>query len=115
MSKRTFDTSRRQALRFMAAGIASVPLAGLVGSAAALAADMPQVDEASAQAKALKYVHDATKAERVDKGGTPGDQQLCSNCQFIQAAEGAWRPCQLFPGMAVAENGWCMSWMLKMS
>ena len=115
MSDRTFDRGRRQALRLMAAGIASVPLAGLVGSAAALAADLPHVDEASAQAMALKYVHDATKAERVDKGGTPGDQQLCSNCQFIQAAEGEWRPCQLFPGMAVHESGWCMSWMKKMT
>ena len=65
-------------------------------------------------AVALKYVEDATKAERADKMGVAGKDQTCVNCQFVQGKDGdARRPCALFPGKSVNANGWCMSWTKK--
>jgi hypothetical protein len=113
MTDRPIDASRRRAVQAMLGGLAAVPLMQLVGLAAAQAADLPQLAEDDPTAKALKYVHDATKAARADKGGVAADKQFCSNCMFIQAPSGAWRPCQLFAGKAVNENGWCMSWAPK--
>ena len=91
------------------------PLAGIVVSGEALAqADLPHVKIDDPVAKALKYVHDANEAERPDKQGVPGTEQVCSNCQFIQGDEGAeWRPCMLFPGKSVNNKGWCNSWTKK--
>ncbi|MGF1613127.1 MAG: high-potential iron-sulfur protein [Gammaproteobacteria bacterium] len=115
MAKTTINKSRRDAVKLMLAGMASVPLINLVHAAAAQAEDLPQLSEDDPSAKALNYVHDATAANRVDKGGTPASEQLCSNCQFIQAGEGEWLPCALFPGKVVNANGWCVSWMPKVS
>lgn len=108
------NKSRRDAVKLMLGGLAAVPVLNLVGMTSVQAADLPHVDPATdPTAKALKYVHDATTATRPDKAGTPGANQNCANCQFIQAAEGEWRPCSLFPGKAVNANGWCASWTLK--
>ncbi|MFZ0254278.1 MAG: high-potential iron-sulfur protein [Gammaproteobacteria bacterium] len=115
MADKSINKSRRHAVRMMLASLASVPLINLVNIAAAQAEDLPHLDEDDPSAKALNYVHDASKANRVDKGGAPASEQFCHNCQFVQAAEGEWRPCALFPGKAVNENGWCMSWMPKAS
>ncbi|MEJ2325998.1 MAG: high-potential iron-sulfur protein [Chromatiaceae bacterium] len=114
MSNKPANKSRRDAVKLMLGGLAAVPLVNLVGMAAAEAADLPHVDPATdATAIALKYHPDATKADRAAaaRPGLPPDQQFCHNCQFVQADSGAWRPCQLFPGKAVNENGWCTSWM----
>ena len=113
MADSSIKKSRRDVVRLMLGGLASVPLVNLVGWAAAEAQDLPHLTEDDPTAKALKYVADATKASRADKLGVAAGQQLCSNCQFVQAPAGAWRPCQLFPGKAVAEKGWCMSWAPK--
>ena len=114
MSDKPINKSRRDAVKIMLGGLATVPVMNLVGMAAAQASDLPHVDPATdPTAMALQYVHDATTATRADKAGVPGAEQLCSNCQFIQADSGEWRPCQLFPGKAVNENGWCASWNLK--
>jgi len=108
------NKSRRDAVKLMLGGLAAVPVLNLVGMTSVQAAELPHVDEANdPTAKALKYVADATKAQRADKAGTPGANQKCSNCQFLQAGEGDWRPCSLFPGKAVNVNGWCASWTLK--
>lgn len=108
------NKSRRDAVKLMLGGLAAVPVLNLVGMTSVQAADLPHVDPAAdPTAKALKYVHDAATATRPDKAGTPGANQNCANCQFIQAAEGEWRPCSLFPGKAVNQNGWCASWTLK--
>ncbi len=120
MSDKPINESRRGAVKAMLGGLAAVPLMNLVGMPAAQAEGLPQVDEAKdPTAIALKYKHDATAAERVDaKGeavrpGKPPEEQTCANCQFIQADEGDWRPCQLFPGKLVKAEGWCASWTLK--
>jgi hypothetical protein len=114
MSEKPMNKSRRDAVKLMLGGLAAVPVMNLVGMAAAYAEDLPHVDEATdPTAMALQYKHDATQANRVDKAGTPAAEQHCANCQFLQAGEGDWRPCQLFPGKAVNVNGWCASWNLK--
>lgn len=116
MSDKPMNKSRRDAVKMMMGGLAAVPLMNLVGMAAAQAEDLPQVDEATdPTAIALKYKHDAAASERdaVARPGAPPAEQNCANCQFIQADDGDWRPCQLFPGKAVAAAGWCASWTLK--
>lgn len=115
MSDKPMNKSRRDAMKVMLGGLAAVPVMNLVGLAAAQAA-LPHVDPATdPTAMALKYVNDATTADRAAaaRPGAAADQQFCSNCQFVLAAEGEWRPCSLFPGKAVNENGWCSSWTLK--
>jgi hypothetical protein len=116
MSDKPMNKSRRDAVKMMLGGLAAVPLVNLIGMAAAQAEDLPHVDPATdPTAIALKYHDDATKADRAaaNRPGLPPDQQFCHNCQFVQADSGAWRPCQLFPGKAVNENGWCASWTHK--
>ncbi len=116
MSDKPMNKSRRDAVKLMLGGLATVPLMNLVGMAAAQAEDMPHVDEATdPTAIALKYKHDATQADRAAaaRPGKPPEEQHCANCQFVQADAGEWRPCQLFPGKLVNENGWCASWTLK--
>lgn len=113
MSQKSIDAARRRAVRLMLGSLAAVPVVNLVGSVVAEAAELPPLSPDDPQAKALQYVHDATQANRTDKGGVAASEQFCSNCQFIQASEGEWRPCQIFPGKAVNENGWCVSWVHK--
>jgi hypothetical protein len=115
MSDTPNNHSRRDAVKMMLGGLAAVPLVKLVGLPAAQAADLPHVDPATdPTAIALKYVHDATQADRAaaNRPGLPADQQHCANCQFVQGT-GDWVGCTLFPGKAVAANGWCASWTLK--
>ncbi len=52
-------------------------------------------------------------APRTERAGTPPGEQFCHNCRFIQTESGEWRPCQIFPGKAVHETGWCASWTAK--
>ncbi len=113
MKEKDFQSSRRNVLRYIAAGAVAAPLSQLISTATAFADELPHVSESDPRAKGLKYVNDATKADRAEKAGVPGSEQFCNNCQFIQASEGEWRPCALFPGQAVNENGWCMSWFKK--
>jgi hypothetical protein len=110
MRREPADPSRRQALKLVIGGAAVVPLGSLLASAQALAADLPHLSEDDPVAVSLKYKHDATQAPRVEKAGTPADQQLCSNCQLAQG-EGEWLGCSIFPGKAVSANGWCTAWL----
>lgn len=113
MKSNPVDTGRRRATGLILAS-AALPVAGLLRPAIARAAELPHVTPDDPTAKALKYVDDASEADRPDKMGVAGDEQLCANCQFIQGADGEeWRPCMLFPGKAVNANGWCTSWTPK--
>jgi len=109
----SLESKRRRLLLGGMIALTSVPIFKTILSAQAFAADLPHLMEDDPTAKALKYNHDATAAPRVDKAGTPAKDQFCHNCQFVQATSGMWRPCQIFPGKAVNENGWCMSWLHK--
>lgn len=81
--------------------------------ATAPAASLPMVDEKDAQAVALGYVADATKADTTRfKNFVTGNE--CSNCALYQGKVGdAAGPCPLFAGKSVAAKGWCTSWVKK--
>ena len=102
-------TSRRQFIQI-------VPLAGaaaLVASRTAGAADLPLVSEKDAQAMALGYVHDATKADKAKyKNYVAGEH--CAVCALYQGKAGAANgPCPLFAGKHVAAAGWCSAFAKK--
>ncbi len=102
--------SRRSLIKGALVGLAAVPAATLVTREAA-AADL--LDPASAQAKALGYVHDATK---VDAKANPMYKagQNCGNCiQYTGKAGAAEGGCNLFPGKNVKAAGWCKVWVIK--
>ncbi len=104
---------RRRFMRMVAGGAAVAPIVLLGVSSPALAGDLPHLAADDPTAMALGYVEDTTA---VDKARFPqhSDDQKCSNCQLIQGEDGAaWRPCQIFPGKAVAADGWCSAWVKK--
>lgn len=111
--KRQVISGRRQAIAAIFKTTALIPFVSLINIPMALAEELPHVTGSDPIAKALKYVPDATIAERTDKMGVKGDQQSCSNCNFLVGDEGQWRPCQLFPGKTVNIDGWCTSWTPK--
>lgn len=116
MSDKPMSKSRRDAVKLVAGAIAVAPLMNLVTFSTARATDLPHVDPATdPTAQALKYHANAAEADRAAaaRPGLPPEEQHCANCQFVLAAEGEWRPCSLFPGKAVNQNGWCASWTLK--
>ena len=92
------------------AGLVAVALAG--GSRVARAADLPHVDEAGPQAKALGYVHDAAA---VVKAKYPAfvEGSHCATCQLYQGGTAEWGPCPLFAGNAVSAKGWCSAYAKK--
>jgi hypothetical protein len=101
-------TSRRQFIQ-----IVPFASAALLANHAAFAADPPMVDAKDAQAAALGYVDDATKADKAKyKNFAAG--QSCSTCQLYQGKAGAAAgPCPLFAGKQVAAKGWCSAWVKK--
>ena len=79
----------------------------------ARADDMPHLSEDDAMAKAMRYTNDASTVDAASRNNPAADQN-CANCALVQGADGdAWRPCQIFPGKAVAAAGWCSVWAPK--
>lgn len=79
----------------------------------ARADDLPHISEDDPMAQAMKYTHDASTVDPATRNN-PAANQTCDNCALVQGADGdAWRPCQIFPGKAVAAGGWCSVWALK--
>jgi hypothetical protein len=100
--------SRRLLLRRLALGASLMPLA-TGGVRRALAAPAPLLSVTAPEARAVKYVEDARKAQ----GAMPGSN--CANCGLYQGPNGsAQGPCQLFPGKEVKASGWCSSWAAQM-
>ena len=99
-------TRRRFMIRVVATSLA-VPAAAALPARHAWAQEMPPVDESDPTAKALKYVHDATKAS-----GRKDPTHICANCKLYVGAEGSeWGGCNLFPSKSVAAKGWCSAWL----
>jgi len=93
--------SRRRLLQNLSIGAPFLALATLP----ARGADQPLLPPDAKEAKAVKYVEDATKAQRPVKDST------CANCGLYQGkASAATGPCQIFPGKSVKAAGWCSSW-----
>jgi High potential iron-sulfur protein len=102
------DLSRRRLLQKLAVGVPLIPLAAYQLHTAS-AADAPFLDPDAKEAKAVKYVEDASKA----KGALPGS--TCANCAVYQGHSGSPAgPCQIFPGKQVKAAGWCSSWAPQM-
>lgn len=76
------------------------------------------VSETDATAIALGYKHNAAEVDsalKIEKNGTPGAKQSCSNCAFyspLAGVEGGGK-CQLIMAGYVKSGGWCKSWSLK--
>jgi hypothetical protein len=100
-------TSRRQFIQI-------IPVAGaaILGSRGVMA-QANLVNEKDAQAVALGYVADATKADKAKfKNYAAG--QACTNCALYQGkATDASAACPLFAGKVVAGKGWCSAYAKK--
>jgi high potential iron-sulfur protein len=97
------NLSRRRLLQSLSVGVPLLPLAARLSPA--LAADAPLLSPDTKEAKAVKYVEDASKAQGAVKGST------CANCALYQGHAGApTGPCQIFAGKVVKAAGWCSSW-----
>ena len=71
------------------------------------------VVEADAQAKALGYVADAAKADKV-KFPKFAAGQNCTTCALYTGKAGAEAgPCPLFAGKQVSSKGWCSAYAKK--
>jgi hypothetical protein len=104
--------SRRRVLRDLTFGIPLLA-AGVCGLAhltnAVAAGGPPLLSPDAPEAKAVKYVEDASKA----KGALPGS--TCANCALYQGKAGsAAGGCQIFTGKQVKAAGWCSSWAPQM-
>ena len=102
MIKTDSPTSRRRFLTIAGAGVAALPLAGLVRVQTVGAGEMPKLSPDDPTAKALGYIHASTMAD-----------QKCNNCNFWQGGDAQWGGCTLFPGKDVNAQGWCKSWIKK--
>lgn len=91
--------NRRDFLKLSGSTVIGITLGGI--ALRANAQEQVKLDDPTAVA--LKYVHETTV-----------EGQNCANCQYIAGEEGKeWRPCGIFPGKLVNNNGWCSAWMLK--
>lgn len=100
--------ARRQFIQLSAVAAAGC----FIRPGTAAAQEMEHLDPASPQAAALKYTHDASMVDAAARP-QPAPDQRCANCALVQAEEGEWRGCQIFPGKLVNENGWCSVWAPK--
>jgi len=98
------NTSRRS---FLASGLGLGTVLVLPRQAAA---ETPHLDESDPAARAVSYVHDASK---VDKARFPAyaQGQDCGSCSLYQGDAGAaWGGCVLFGDKQVAARGWCSAY-----
>ncbi len=108
MSETRYD--RRTILKSV---LGALPAAVVIGDAAAQASPPPHMDENESLAKAMGYVHDASKID-ADKVPQYKAGSTCANCMQLQGKEGdEWRPCTVFAGKVVNAHGWCKVWQPK--
>ena len=88
-------------------------LAATGAALASVAQAQALVDEKDAQAAALGYVADATRAD-AKKYPKFAAGQNCTSCALYQGkpADKAGA-CPLFAGKQVASSGWCSAWARK--
>ena len=104
---------RRRFLMTGSLALASVAALSRAGHASAQAKAAPHVSEGDAQAVALGYKNDATKADK-KKFANWQAGQACSGCmQFEGKPTDAWAPCKIFPGKQVNAKGWCTAFVKK--
>jgi hypothetical protein len=92
----------------MQVAVSGTALVGLQAQAQAA-----KVDEKDAQAVALGYVADTTKADK-KKFPKHVAEQRCSNCALYQGkASDTVGGCPLFGTKVVTAAGWCSAWAKK--
>jgi hypothetical protein len=95
--------------------LAAVSLAALwrAQRAGAQAKPLPRLDEKDPQAQALGYRNDARLVDRMKfPSYQPG--VICEHCLHFEGRKSDdWAPCKIFPGKAVAANGWCSAFQRK--
>ena len=102
--------ARRQFMQMSAIATAGLVVAP---SREAKTQGMPKIEESDPVAQSLRYTHDASAVDPASRA-SPASEQTCANCVLIQGDEGAaWRPCQIFPGKLVNNDGWCAVWAPK--
>lgn len=102
--------ARRQFIQLSAAAAAG---AVVLPGRKVRAQDMPKLTEDDPMAQAMKYVNDASTVDAASRPN-PAEKQYCGNCALVQGEDGQeWRPCQIFPGKLVNNNGWCSVWAPK--
>ncbi|WP_333607156.1 high-potential iron-sulfur protein [Arsukibacterium sp.] len=93
------NVNRRSFFKISAGTLIGMTLGGV--SLRAFAAEKVKLDDP--MAAAMRYTH---------KSEVEG--QNCGNCNLIQGEDGQeWRPCAIFPGKLVANEGWCAAWVKK--
>jgi hypothetical protein len=107
MTRDPSQSSRRRFIKISTAALAAAPLANVLLSGVAEAAET--LSESDPTATALGYKADATKApNRTDKTA------FCSNCNLFSGKAGAADgPCSIFGGKLVNAKGWCTAWIKK--
>ncbi|HWZ72593.1 MAG TPA: high-potential iron-sulfur protein [Casimicrobiaceae bacterium] len=107
MTKVPSQSSRRRFIKISTAALAAAPLANVLLSGAAQAADA--LSESDPTAAALGYKMDATKApNRKDTTA------MCGTCNLYSGKAGAADgPCSIFGGKLVSAKGWCSAWVKK--
>jgi High potential iron-sulfur protein len=102
---KTVSTRRVFLIQVAACGTALTAATGAVAQA--------KVDVKDAQAAALGYVEDTTKAD-AKKFTKHSKDQKCTNCALYQGkATDAYGGCPLFGTKQVAGPGWCSAWAKK--
>ncbi|NML86639.1 high-potential iron-sulfur protein [Polaromonas sp.] len=94
--------------------IQSVVGAGALATAhLARAQTPPMVKESDAQATALGYKADATKADKVKFPKYAAGQNCASCALYLGKPTDVAGGCPLFAGKQVAAKGWCSAWAKK--
>lgn len=94
---------------FASAGAAAAVVSTGFGTADA-EEQLVRLDENDPTAKALNYVHDARTVDAAKRFS----DRFCNNCAlFSGEADDEWARCSIFPGKAVASQGWCSVWAPK--
>lgn len=76
-------------------------------------AELPHVAPTDPAARALGYVEDSAAAD-AKKFPQHKPTQACANCKLFTKQDGSqYGPCQIFPGKAVHETGWCGAYQAK--
>jgi len=100
-------------------GLAAVPFIMLLPKIALATGDNAKLDPNDPLAKAMKYVEDASKA---DKSARTDKTAICGTCaKYAKCPAGttgcqqgkktdAYAACETFSGKHVNRKGWCMSW-----
>ena len=110
MNKDNVNLTRRTLLR---TGVVSIPALTLFSFSARAElpdTELPKLELEDPTAQALGYVHDASTVDPETRGG---EDRTCTTCQLYTEPEAEWGPCALYPGKAVAAEGWCKGWVKR--